>query len=313
MDHSREVVVVTGGGSGIGLRAAGRLAADGHKVFIVCRDRRRGEDALSRINATAAETARLVLADLSEPDSLDAVASSVAAEADHLDALVNNAANFDQALREPHRTAAGHELIWATNHLGPFRLTAVLSGLLAAAPRPVVVTVASKGLVTTPRATIRFDHLDGAGWYTPTRAYYHSKLAQVMFSFELALRAPAKLGVACVRVPAVRLDADRLAGLPRLLRVAYAPKNRLAAPPEELAATYARIIRSHTDGGDDGGGPRGSLRGIYVDERLRPVKAPAHAYDAAARARLWSVTQEAAGDPRWAWGAEPVCEERPTW
>ncbi|MFT7841585.1 SDR family NAD(P)-dependent oxidoreductase [Saccharothrix sp. BKS2] len=303
MDASGKLVVaVTGASSGIGLRAARRLAEEGHRVFALCRDPRRGEEALARINATAREPARLVLADLAEPGSPDAAAAAVGEGADRLDVLINNAANFDQTLREPHRTADGHELIWATNHLGPFRLTAALSGLLAASPRPRVVNVASKGLLTTPRIRIRFDQLDGRGWYGPTRAYYHSKLAQVMISFELAVRARGRLDVACVRVPAVRLDADRVANLPRLSRVLYAPKNRLAASPEDLAATYARIAGREDDWSRHAGaGARGALRGIYVDERERPVDAPAFAYDAAARERLWSVTQAATGDPSWAW------------
>lgn len=288
-------VVITGAGSGIGLRAARQLAERGHRVFALCRDRRRGEDALARINASAREPARLVLADLAELDGLDAVAASVARHVDHLDVVIHNAANFDQTLREPRYTAAGHELIWATNHLGPFRLTAALSGLLRAAPRPKVVTVASKGLVTMPRIRIRFDHLDGTGWYSPTRAYYHSKLAQIMFSLELASRTAGRVDVTCVRVPAVRLDADRLAGMPRLLRVLYAPKNRLAASPEDLAATYVRVTE------DGGGRADGAVRGVYVDERGRPVNAPAFARDPAARERLWAVTQAAAGNPSWAW------------
>lgn len=294
-DLHRLAVVITGAGSGIGLRAARQLAERGHRVFALCRDRRRGEEALVKINATAREPARLVLADMAEVDGLDAVARSVAQHVDRLDAVIHNAADFDQALRRPRYTSAGHELIWATDHLGPFRLTAALSGLLEAAPQPRVVTVAGKGLITMPRIRIRFDHLDGAGWYSPTRAYYHSKLAQVMFSLELASKTAGRVDVTCVRVPAVRLDADRLAAMPRLLRVLYAPKNRLAASPEDLAATYVRIAESS----DDQAG--GTVRGGYVDERGRPVNAPAFADDPTARARLWSVTQAAAGNPSWAW------------
>ncbi|GAA1301812.1 hypothetical protein GCM10009634_60660 [Saccharothrix xinjiangensis] len=125
--------------------------------------------------------------------------------------MIHNAANFDQSLRRPRYTSAGHELIWATNHLGPFRLTAALSGLPRAASHPKVVT--------TPRIRIRFGHLDGAGWYSPTRACYHLKPAQIMFSFEPAARTAGHVDVTCLRVPAVRLGADRLAGMPRPLRV----------------------------------------------------------------------------------------------
>ena len=297
-------IVVTGANSGIGLRAAEGLAKEGHRVYALCRDPERGRVAVDRISAGASHPARLVIADLADPASITAAVTRLAGEVDRLDVLINNAAVFDQAMRRPQFTAAGHELFWATNHLGPFQLAAELSHLLAAAPRPRLVSVASKGLIAMPRIRIRFDELDSPAWYSPTRAYYHAKLAQIMTSYHLALHTAGKLDVACIRVPAVRLDADRVAALPWLLRVLYAPKNRMAIPPERLGDTYAAIATRDTTwqdhaGGDQAGGDQ--LRGIYVDENLRPVKAPAFAYDAAARERLWTVSQEATGNPRWAW------------
>jgi NAD(P)-dependent dehydrogenase (short-subunit alcohol dehydrogenase family) len=283
-------IAVTGANSGIGLRTARTLAAAGHQVLALCRDADRGRAALADVNAHAVHPAVLVQVDLSEPDSVHAAADRLARTVDHLDVLVNNAAVFDQTLREPSFTAAGHELFWATNHLGPFLLTARLSPLLAAAGRPRVINVASKGLVSTPRIRIRFDRLDDPDWYSPTRAYYHAKLAQVMTTFTLADQAGGRLAATCVRVPAVRLDPDRVAAMPWLLRALYAPKNRLAAPPERLGETYARLATDES-----------TPPGRYVDEDLRPVRAPAHAHDEAARARLWEVSQAATGDPAWAW------------
>lgn len=292
-------IAVTGANSGIGLRAAEQLAKEGHRILALCRDRERGRVAVERISAGARHPARLVLVDLADPSSITAAVTRMAGESDRVDVLINNAAVFDQAMRRPHFTAAGHELFWATNHLGPFQLAAELSPLLAATPRPRLISVASKGLIAMPRIRIRFDELDSAAWYSPTRAYYHAKLAQIMTSYHLALRAGGKLDVACVRVPAVRLDADRAAALPWLLRVLYAPKNRAAAPPERLAGTYAAIATR--DGTWQDGPGADPLHGIYLDENLRPVKAPAFAYDAAARERLWAVSQEATGNPGWAW------------
>ncbi|MFC6581176.1 hypothetical protein ACFQBS_31155 [Planomonospora parontospora] len=167
-----------------------------------------------------------------------------------------------------------------------------------------MINVASKGLLTMPRIAIRFDQLDDASWYSPTRAYYHAKLAQIMTAYALALRARGALDVACVRVPAVRLDADRVAALPWILRTLYAPKNRLAIPAERLGETYAALaVRTSTwqEHADPASAGRSALRGIYLDENLRPVDAPASAYDAAARERLWAVSQQAVGDPSWAW------------
>lgn len=297
-------VAITGANSGIGLRAAERLAGDGHTVYAICRSAARGREAVAAINEGARTPARLVLADLSEPESIDAAVARIRDDVDRLDVLVNNAAVFDQTMRRPRFTSAGHELFWATNHLGPFQLTAGLSPLLANSPRPRIVSVASKGLISMPRIRIRFDALDGAAWYSPTRAYYHAKLAQIMTTFHLALSPVGRLDLACVRVPAVRLDADRVAALPALLRLLYAPKNRVATPPERLADAYRSIATRETTWSEHAvpdGEPREQLRGIYLDEHERPVTAPAFAYDARARERLWAVSQEATGNPTWAW------------
>ncbi|RBQ11638.1 short-chain dehydrogenase [Spongiactinospora rosea] len=283
-------IAITGANSGIGLRAARTLAAAGHHVLALCRDPGRGRAALADINAQAVHPADLVQADLSIPGSIHAAADHIAQAAGHLDVLINNSAVFDQTLRQPVFTPEGHELFWATNHLGPFLLTARLSPLLAAAPSPRVINIASKGLLSMPRIRIRFDGLDDPSWFSPTRAYYHAKLAQIMTTLTLADRAKGHLGATCVRVPAVRLDADRVAAMPWLLRTLYAPKNRMAVPAEHLGRTYAHLATA----------PDGPPT-PYVDEDLRPVRAPAFAYDAAARERLWEVSQAATGDPAWAW------------
>ncbi|MER7011122.1 SDR family NAD(P)-dependent oxidoreductase [Saccharopolyspora sp. NPDC000359] len=299
-------IAITGANSGIGLRAARQLALAGHEVVALCRDPDRGATALEQINRGVARPARMVPVDLADLGSVRTAAATVRREFDHLDALINNAALFDQTLRQPVRSRDGHELFWATNHLGPFLLTALLSPLLAAAPAPRLLTIASKGLIAHPHLRIRFPELDWpevADWYTPTRAYYHAKLAQVMTSFSLAERAGGQLRVTCLRVPAVRLDPDRTAALPRLLRVLHAPKNRIALPPERLARSYAQLVTGHAPGAvrpsrDAGADP---LRGLYVNEDLEPVRAPVHAHDTSDRRRLWTRTQAATGNPDWAW------------
>lgn len=297
-------IAVTGANSGIGLRAAGRLAAEGHRVYALCRDAARGEAALEHVNSRAAVPARLVVTDLADPASIRSSAAELTGELDRLDVLIHNAAVFDQTMRAPRFTDDGHELFWATNHLGPHLLTAELSPLMAAAPAPRLVTVASKGLVAMPWIRIRFDELDSPRWYSPTKAYYHAKLAQVMLSLRLAQHARGAVDAVCLRVPAVRLDPDRLAAMPALLRTLYAPKNRAALPPEQLARTYARIAtraEPWNDPARPGSGDRNALRGVYRDERCRPVSAPAFAYGEEARERLWQVSQEATGHPEWAW------------
>jgi len=287
-------VAITGANSGIGLRAVRRFAESGADVIALSRSRERGELAIATLARDARARVRLVELDLASPVSIAGAAETVVAEGP-LDVLINNAAVFDLSAREARFTETGQELFWATNHLGPTEFTARVSGALAAAPSPRVVFVASKGLVTMPGLAIRFDALTDGSWFTPTKAYYHSKLAQVMTAVTLAERVGDLVDVSCLRVPAVRLDADRLAEQPPILRALYAPKNRLAMPAEALADVYVDL------GAGAPRHPRGS--DVYVDEKRRVVALPRSARDAAQRERLWSVTAEATGNPAWAWEA----------
>lgn len=281
-------VAITGTTSGIGLRAAAEFVSAGHDVIALGRSVPRTLAALEGLppgRVTAIET------DLADPATIRAAAQQISGDGP-LDALILNAAVFDQNVDVARHSVAGHELFWATNHLGPFELTARLSGALAASGRPRVLFVASKGLVAMPRIAIRFDDLDDHSWFTPTRAYYHAKLAQVMIAMSLAESAGDQVAVSCLRVPSVRLDAPRLAEQPPVLRALYAPKNALAASPERLAATYRLLIEEPE---------RRRLDEVYVDERRRTVRPPAFARDPSHRDRLWSLSQRATGDPGWAW------------
>ena len=180
-------VAITGANSGIGLRAVRRFAESGADVIALSRSRERGELAIATLQPEARARVRLVELDLASPVSIAGAAETVVADGP-LDVLINNAAVFDLSAREARFTETGQELFWATNHLGPTEFTARVSGALAAAPSPRVVFVASKGLVTMPGLAIRFDALTDGSWFTPTKAYYHSKLAQVMTAVTLAER-----------------------------------------------------------------------------------------------------------------------------
>jgi NAD(P)-dependent dehydrogenase (short-subunit alcohol dehydrogenase family) len=285
-------IAITGANAGIGLRATERLARAGHEVVALCRDLGRGHAALAHLDAADRARVDLIQLDLSSSASIRA-AAAVVVEGGALDALVNNAAIFDLTMREPRITEDGHELFWATNHLGPTEFTARVSPALARAATPRVVFVASKGIITMPRIRIRYEALDGAGWYTPTRAYYHSKLAQIMTATTLAELAGDRVDVSCLRVPAVKLDPDRLAAQPPLLRALYAPKDRVAAAPEALAEVYEALVT--------GGAGRGRGAPVYVDEQLRGVAVPRFARDRDQRARLWALTDHLTGTPDWAW------------
>ncbi|MBH0008798.1 hypothetical protein [Salinibacterium sp. SWN1162] len=127
-------------------------------------------------------------------------------------------------------------------------------------------------------------------WYSPTKAYCHSTLAQAMTAVALAERVPPHVNVSCIRVPAVRLDAGRLASQPRVLRALYAPKNAAAVPLDSLASTYGRAATRETP-----------LSAVCIDENDAAVPIPRSARDVDARDRLRALTSTATGDIDWAW------------
>lgn len=276
-------IAVTGANSGIGLRAAVILDSLGHDVVALCRSEERAKRALSGSDV------RVMQLDQSSRRSVQRAAQRLSDEGP-LDVLINNAAVFDQTQKTATYTPDGHETVWQTDHLGPFELTARLSEALSRAASPRVLFIASKGLVAMPGIKIRENELDAPSWYTPVRAYYHAKLAQIMTAVHLSELAGPALRVTCLRVPAVRLDAAKLAAQPALLRAMYAPKNRIAAAPDAIAAVYRDLILEAT---------RRSPGEIYVEEHRRPVPLPRYAADRANRERLWKISSELVGDPQW--------------
>jgi NAD(P)-dependent dehydrogenase (short-subunit alcohol dehydrogenase family) len=157
-----------------------------------------------------------------------------------LNVLIHNAANFEQVQKEPVFTEEGLETVFATNHLGPFLLTNLLLNVLKASAPSRVITVASKGLIGYPFLDIEFDNLYGERKFNLQHAYYHSKQAQVMFTFDLAehLRGTG-VTVHCARVGNVAIPNERLAHVPSWMLRMYEVKRKFAMTPEKMAKTYA--------------------------------------------------------------------------
>ncbi|MFC5746413.1 oxidoreductase [Actinomadura rugatobispora] len=180
--------VVTGANSGIGFHTALELARHGAEVVLACRSAERGQAALDRLKAAAPDAeARLASLDLAD---LASVREFAGREGERpLDLLVNNAG----VMALPRRTTAdGFEMQFGTNHLGHFALTGLLLPALRAAEGPRVVTVTS-GFAWVGR--IRFDDLQGERRYQKWGAYAQSKLANLLFTRELARRVPEVLSV----------------------------------------------------------------------------------------------------------------------
>ncbi|MGO4425008.1 SDR family NAD(P)-dependent oxidoreductase, partial [Streptomyces sp. MCAF7] len=197
-------VLVTGGNAGIGYFVAEQLASTGVTVVLGSRDTTKAETAMasirSRVPGARVRALRLDLADLS---SLKA--SVEALRLDRLDAVVHNAGVM---LDHPPRreTEDGHELMFATNHLGHFALTSWLAPLLAAAPAARIVTT---GSFAAKSERMDLDDLQSTRDYRPKRTYARSKLAQMLFGLELdrRLRVAGSTALSVVTHPGGALDS----------------------------------------------------------------------------------------------------------
>jgi NAD(P)-dependent dehydrogenase (short-subunit alcohol dehydrogenase family) len=137
----------------------------------------------------------LILVDLASRASIYQFVETYQSGHQKLDALINNAANFDHTLKKPTLTRDGVETIFATNHVGVFLITSLLLDSLKAGAPSRVINVASKGLLTYPFLDIEFDNLNGERKFNTQHAYYHSKLAQIMFTYDLAERLKGTMKV----------------------------------------------------------------------------------------------------------------------
>jgi NAD(P)-dependent dehydrogenase (short-subunit alcohol dehydrogenase family) len=288
--------LVTGANSGIGLEAAIGLARAGATVIAAARDPRRGEAAVQRIRQAApgatVELQRLDLADLA---SVRAGAEEVSGRHERLDLLVNNAG----VMALPRRTTAdGFEMQLGTNHLGHFAMTGLLLERLRAAPEARVVTISS-GAHRAGR--MRWDDLQGERRYQRWLAYGQSKLANLLFAFELQRRAD-RAGVALRSLaahPGLSSTNLQTAGplmqgqklKARISDVAYrliAQSAARGALPTLYAATMD--LPGGTYVGPDGPGE------FWGSPHV--VTAKSRAYDEEAARRLWAVSEDLTG-VRW--------------
>jgi NAD(P)-dependent dehydrogenase (short-subunit alcohol dehydrogenase family) len=181
-----KTAVVTGASSGLGLEIAGVLAARGATVVLACRDTGRAGQAAGLVRAGAGPAGvRVVRLDLASLASVREAADEIRSSCPRLDLLINNAG----VMRPPYqRSGDGFELTFATNHLGHFALTGLVLDRLLETPGSRVVTVSSVGHWD---GVMRFDDLQFERGYRADDAYAQSKLANLLFTYELAARLRA--------------------------------------------------------------------------------------------------------------------------
>src|SRR6059058_1477885 len=265
------VVVITGATSGIGQVAAERLAGMGARMVLVARDKGRGEAALARLRQRAAGAAHSIhYADLSRLAEMKRVAAEIAAAEPRIDVLVNNAGAL---FGSRHVTEDGLELTFALNHMAYFVLTHGLRDrLLASAPARVVNTASN----AHRRARLDFDDLQSAHGYSGFKAYGRSKLANILFTRELARRlAGAGVTANCLHPGFVATRfGDQTGGL---LSYAVRIAKIFAISAEEGAETLVYLASAPEVA---------NVSGAYF-YKCRPATPTKEAQDDAAAQRLW--------------------------
>lgn len=281
-------VLVTGATSGLGLGVAEAVAPRGADLVLAARDAERGEAVVQAIRSRHPEArVRFVRVDLSDLDSVRECAARIRDELPRIDVLLNNAGVMMPPRRE--LSPQGHELQFATNHLGHFALTAELFPLLQRAPAARVVSVSSV-VAKLPFAKIDFDDLDCSRRYISVAAYAQSKLANAVFARELHERLERE------RSPVISVAAHpgyTATQLTRHVGVFGSVTNTLLA--QKLEMGILPLLRASFDAEVRGGeyyGPRQLMeyRGHPV---LCPLPSPAE--DAELRERLFTVSEELVG------------------
>ncbi|MGI5418492.1 SDR family NAD(P)-dependent oxidoreductase [Actinomadura luteofluorescens] len=253
----QQTILITGATDGLGRALAAELAAEGATVLVHGRDDRRGEATLQEIGGKAS----WYRADLSSLAETRALADAVRADHPRLDVLVNNAGIGTGGPRQ--ESADGHELTFQVNYLSGYLLTRLLLPTLIASAPARIVNVSSLG-----QQAIDFDDVMITRGYTGTRAYCQSKLAQILFTIDLAAELTGTGVTANALHPAT-----------------YMPTKMVSSPISSLEEGVRATHRLVTDPALD------DMSGRFFDG-LKEARADAQAYDHDARARLKALSDE---------------------
>ena len=293
-DLSGKTVVITGANSGLGLMAADALAAKGAQVVLACRDQAKGRAAEAEIRGrhAGAKTALMSL-DLSSLADIRRFADAVQAAHPRIDVLMNNAGVMALPYR---KTADGFEMQFGTNHLGHFALTGLLLDRMLKTDGARVVTVSS-GAHRMGR--IRFDDPQWEQGYRKWPAYGQSKLANLLFAYELqrrlaaagatAISVAAHPGYAATNLQAVGPQMQGSSLLERLMEIGNTLFSQSAAMGA-LPQIYAAVAPGVQGGDYYGPDGIGELWG-----HPRKVTSNASSQDVNAARRLWTLSEQLTG------------------
>ena len=288
-NQSGRTAMITGGNSGIGFETARVLARRGALLLLGCRDQGKAHDAVGRIRAVApGADVRVVPLDLASLRSVRAAAAQIRSAGDGIDLLINNAG----VMMPPYGvTADGFELQFGINHLGHFAVTGLLLDRLAGRPGARVVTVSSNN---HREGRINFDDLQSQHGYRRIAGYGQSKLANLMFTYELQRRlaAAGSPAIAAAAHPGLtRTDLARY--LSRVMTTYYVLVERPLAQSAAMGALGT--LRAATDPAVRGGDYYGPVR--WRGERGHPqrISSSERSHDEEAQRRLWQESERLTG------------------
>ncbi len=264
-----KTILVTGSTDGIGKQTALELAMRGHRVLLHGRNAHKGKEVLEEIRSKSGnQQVQLSIADFSSLSQVRKLAEQIKERFDKLDVLLNNAGVF---MTQRALTEDGLEMTFAVNHLAHFLLTLLLLGALKRAAPARVITVSSEAHRS---GHVDFDNLQGEKHFDGHSAYSLSKLANVLFAYELAERLRGS-GITsnCLTPGAVNT---------KMLRAGW---GNFGKSVEEGAKTHIYLAISPEVE---------KISGCYF-ENLRPVKTSPQSYDAELRKRLWEISETLAG------------------
>lgn len=293
-DQSGRIALVTGANSGIGFETAKQLAAHGATVVLACRDPAKMADAQERIRAVAqdGEVATLTL-DLADLASIRAAAEEFRQRYGKLDLLINNAG----LMFPPYgRTADGFESQFGVNHLGHFAITGLLLDRLLRTPGSRVVTVSS---LAHRGGAINFDDLQSERGYRAVTAYGQSKLANLLFTYELQRRLGAHgAGTSALVAHPGGARTDLVRHSPWLVRFMSGPWARMLVSwaLQDADAGALPVLRAATDPNARGGeyyGPDGWMQ--LTGKHPVRVESSARSHDVGTQRRLWEESEKLTG------------------
>ncbi|XP_068126685.1 retinol dehydrogenase 14 [Hyperolius riggenbachi] len=278
-----KTVIITGANSGIGRATAAALLRQEARVILACRDRDRAEEAARELRLEAPDTGDIVLKqlDLSSLRSVRAFCREILEEEPHLDVLINNAGVF----HTPYiKTEDGFEMQFGVNHLGHFLLTHLLLGLLKSSSPSRIVVVSSK---LYKYGEINFDDLNSEKSYSRSFGYNRSKLANILFTRELARRLEGTgVTVNVLHPGVVRTNLGRHISIPTLIKPLFnAISWALFKTPEEGALTSVYLASS-----PEVEGVSGKYFGNCKEEELLPK-----AMDDLVARKLWDISEVMVG------------------